>query len=134
MTPQLEEALRLLRLAERDRAVFEVITTAGDIVHFAAGFHAQQAVEKALKALLCARDIDFPRTHDLENLANRLAANGPALPVAVTSLRALTPYAVDFRYDDEPIYMLTEEDMRDIIRQVLACTAAELELLTRDTS
>lgn len=67
MTPQREEAQRLLRLAERDREAFEVLASAGDKAHAAAGFQAQQATEKALKALLCLRDIDFPRTHDLEN-------------------------------------------------------------------
>ncbi|MBK7422896.1 MAG: HEPN domain-containing protein [Propionivibrio sp.] len=81
MTPQLEEALRLLRLAERDRDVFEILAGYGDNVYAAAGFHAQQAVEKALKALLCFRDIDFPRTHDLESLINRLDGTGPVLPL-----------------------------------------------------
>ena len=31
-------------------------------------FHAQQAVEKYLKAFLIYHDIDFPRTHDLDYL------------------------------------------------------------------
>ncbi|MFZ4537525.1 hypothetical protein [Propionivibrio sp.] len=44
MTPQFEEALRLLRLAERDRDVFEILAGRGDNAHAAAGFHAQQAV------------------------------------------------------------------------------------------
>lgn len=79
MTPQLEEALRLLRLAQRDRDVFEILAGCGDNVHAAAGFHAQQAVEKAL---LCFRDIDFPRTHDLESLINRLAESGSVPPYA----------------------------------------------------
>jgi HEPN domain-containing protein len=98
MTPQLDEALRLLRLAERDRDVFEILAgfVATGTAHAAAGFHAQQAVEKALKALLCLRDIDFPRTHDLESLINRLAGSGSIPPYAASHLRPLTPYAVDF--------------------------------------
>jgi HEPN domain-containing protein len=31
-------------------------------------FHAQQAVEKYLKAFLAFNDVDFPRTHDLDYL------------------------------------------------------------------
>ncbi len=35
-------------------------------------FHAQQCVEKYLKALLVLRRCDFPRTHDLERLRDLL--------------------------------------------------------------
>ncbi|MBA3902394.1 MAG: hypothetical protein C0522_01765 [Rhodocyclaceae bacterium] len=126
MTPQHEEALRLLRLAQRDHDAFVVLAAAGPAIHAVAGFHAQQSVEKALKALLCLCDADFPRTHDLELLANRLAATGRALPVDATRLRALTPYAVDFRYDDDPARLLTEADMRDIVQGVLAFVSAEI--------
>lgn len=128
MTPQREEALRLLRLAQRDQETFEILAAAGDNAHAATGFHAQQAVEKALKALLCLRDIDFPRTHDLESLLNRLADSGPLPPVSTTRLRPLTPYAVDFRYDDEVVRLLTESDMRSLIADTLNFVAAELDV------
>ena len=36
------------------------------------GFHAQQCAEKYLKALLTARGIDFPKTHDLGELVARI--------------------------------------------------------------
>jgi len=35
-------------------------------------FHAQQCVEKYLKALLTLREIDFPKIHDLEELVARV--------------------------------------------------------------
>ena len=126
MTPQREEAGRLLRMAERDREVFEILAASGGKAHAAAGFHAQQAVEKALKALLCLRDIDFPRTHDLENLLNRLAGSGLVPPVSPTQLRPLTPYAVDFRYDDEPVRLLSESEMRSLVALVMGFVAGEL--------
>lgn len=128
MTPQLEEALRLLRLAERDRDAFEVLAASGGKAHAAAGFFAQQAIEKALKALLCFRDIDFPRTHDLENLFSRLAGSGPIPPYAGARLRALTPYAVDFRYDDEVVHLLAESDMRAFVMDTLNFVVGELGL------
>jgi HEPN domain-containing protein len=37
-------------------------------------FHAQQCVEKYLKAFLVVEDIDFPRTHDIERLVSLLPA------------------------------------------------------------
>ena len=119
MTPQCEEALRLLRLAKIDRDAFEVLAASGDAAHTVAGFHAQQAVEKALKALLCFRDIDFPRTHDLESLFSRLSGSGVLPPFEGARLRPLTPYAVDFRYDDEVSRLLTERDMRALIADTL---------------
>lgn len=40
------------------------------------GFHAQQAVEKALKAWLSSMQIPFPFTHDLSLLLNKLDEQG----------------------------------------------------------
>ena len=123
MTPQREEAQRLLRLAVRDREAFEILAASGGKAHSAAGFHAQQAVEKAL---LCLMDIDFPRTHDLENLLNRLAGSGPVPTVSPAQLRPLTPYAVDFRYDDESVQLLPESEMRSLVAVVIGFVVGEL--------
>ena len=43
-------------------------------------FHAQQAAEKALKAVLIHRNVDFPFTHDLEELLDTLDETDIALP------------------------------------------------------
>jgi HEPN domain-containing protein len=126
MTPQLEEAQRLLRLAERDRETFEILANSDKRSHAAAGFHAQQAVEKALKALLCLRDLDFPRTHDLETLLALLSNSGTTPPVALAEVRPLTPYAVDFRYDDEIAALLNTAEMRSITERALAFAACEI--------
>jgi len=69
-------------------------------------FHAQQAVEKALKALLTINQVDFRRTHDLEELATLVADVGLALPCAAREFRRLNPFAVDFRYDDKAIALM----------------------------
>lgn len=55
--------------ANEDIAVIENLSESG--IEFYASticFHAQQAVEKFLKAFLIFHNIDFPRTHDLEFL------------------------------------------------------------------
>ena len=126
MTPQLEEARRLLRMAERDCEAFEILANADKRTHAAAGFHAQQAVEKALKALLCLRDIDFPRTHDLESLLAYLTTSGALPPVTATDLRPLTPYAVDFRYDDEIASLMTADAMRELVKKMIAFAASQI--------
>ncbi len=61
-------------------------------------FHAQQAVEKAIKAILLFCKIDFPLTHDIEELVDLLTNAGISLPQEVLEAGVLTPYAVETRY------------------------------------
>ena len=42
-------------------------------------FHAQQAAEKAIKALLIQRGVDFPYVHDLARLLDLLQGENPDL-------------------------------------------------------
>jgi len=64
---------------------------------WAACFHAQQAGEKAVKAFLVARGIDFPKTHDLARLSGLVPA-GPAIPTSRRDLEWLTYFATAGRY------------------------------------
>jgi HEPN domain-containing protein len=41
-----------------------------DVPHHVADFLAQQAIEKALKAVLTARDLPFERSHDIDYLCD----------------------------------------------------------------
>mgnify|MGYP002780482588 CR=1 FL=1 len=66
--------------------------------YFAAAFHAQQAAEKLLKALLIRHQVPFPKTHDIERLLRLLAAVEPGLLQELTEAVNLTPYGVEFRY------------------------------------
>lgn len=63
------------------------------------GFHAQQAAEKALKAMLERRSIDYPYTHDLARLLKLLEGPGGA-PATRDDMLALTPWATESRYGD----------------------------------
>jgi len=64
-------------------------------------FHAQQCVEKLMKALLTHLGIVPPRTHDLTELDRLLAPVCPQWSWPVHELRFLTRAAVDFRYPGE---------------------------------
>ncbi|MCU0913712.1 MAG: HEPN domain-containing protein [Planctomycetes bacterium] len=66
------------------------------------GFHVQQAVEKALKAWLCAVGAPFPKTHDLDELGILLEAAGPKIPESLSALLEFTDFAVAFRYEAFP--------------------------------
>jgi HEPN domain-containing protein/predicted nucleotidyltransferase len=61
-------------------------------------FQAQQAAEKAVKAVLVAHGIIAPHTHDLAALLRRLEAPGVDIPTVVADARALTVFAVEARY------------------------------------
>jgi HEPN domain-containing protein len=119
MTPRLEEALRLLRLAGRDRDTFDLLFPLERADPVVLGFHAQQAVEKALKAALVHSGGDLLRTHDLVALGHEVAARGRALPVSLESLRALNPFAVEYRYDDESAPSLSRKAMAATLAAVV---------------
>ena len=61
-------------------------------------FQAQQATEKALKALLLQRGVRFPRTHSLAVLISLLEQAGEQVSEHIRDATRLTDYAVDARY------------------------------------
>jgi HEPN domain-containing protein len=68
---------------------------------YGATFHAQQCVEKYIKALLVARGLAFPRTHDLVALTDLCLQGGIIIPVEQEALDLLAAYAVQVRYPGE---------------------------------
>lgn len=85
-------------------------------------FHAQQAVEKAFKAVLLARKVDFPFTHDIEELISVFEQSGEELPPELQDAGMLTPYAVESRY---PGYwgQISEADVRGAVTLAEKATA-----------
>ena len=99
MKRPLDLARRFLELADRDIRTFQLLAATPDSDDQAVGFHAQQSIEKCIKAVLSAHEIAFRKTHDLVELVDLLRDNGENLPPDVESLDALNPYAVILRYD-----------------------------------
>lgn len=64
-------------------------------------FHAQQAVEKALKALLTVRQITFPKIHDLVRLLDIITPTFPAMESYREAFSELSEYSVEVRYPDD---------------------------------
>lgn len=95
-----ELAHLLLRKAERDLAVARLAAADSGQHDEAIGFHAQQAVEKALKAVLAFLELPSPRTHDLTYLVELLDTNGIDVPAMIAEPEWLSPWAVTTRYDD----------------------------------
>lgn len=88
-------------------------------------FHAQQAVEKSLKAILALYDIDYPRRHDLGELLNLTVPLAPQIAPLEDRILRMTPYAVEARYDDAFDPLLLEAGQA-------FDTANEVYQLTRD--
>ncbi|MBC7376015.1 MAG: HEPN domain-containing protein [Burkholderiaceae bacterium] len=119
MTPALEEAQRLLRLALRDSDTFDLLLPLAKAPMAALGFHAQQAVEKALKAVCTLRKLEVRRTHDLAALAQALVVDGITLPFSLDEFRALNPFAVEYRYDDEITSSMTREELNNTLTKII---------------
>lgn len=79
-------------------------------------FHAQQAAEKALKAVYQHHRWSFRYTHDLEELISGLKEKGLDLPPDVIEADALTGFAWEARYPGfgEPV---TKEEYEEALQQ-----------------
>jgi len=96
---QVEYAEILLRRATDDAHACRVLVSETEVGDSIIGFHAQQAVEKALKVALVLADSELPRTHDLELLVEQVEGARTKVPGELSSTEWLTPWAAEFRYD-----------------------------------
>ncbi len=95
----------------------------------AAGFHAQQSIEKYLKAILQLKSIRFEKVHDLLALMKLCLPIVPELEMHKELLSYLNPFAVVFRYPGESA---TREEalqaikamktLKPILRKILGLT------------
>ena len=111
-------AILFLSKASQDELILDKLLDDYDIADEVWGFHAQQAAEKLLKSLLSSHSIRFRKTHDVAELMDILSDLGIPLPDTLTEIRILTPFAVEYRYDDicfEDDESLDRADVREII-------------------
>lgn len=110
------------RTAERD---LRLARAALDIEPSLATFHAQQAAEKAIKAVLVAITDDHPRTHTAGRLVRELRRHDPSITDDLErDAAALDLFYLTSRYPDT----IGDEDPGDVIARedgTLALTRAE---------
>ena len=77
-------------------------------------FHAQQAAEKALKAVILRHGWSFRYVHDLEELIAEIKRHGESVPKRVEKCVALTGFASEARYPGlgEPV---TEAERQEAV-------------------
>jgi HEPN domain-containing protein len=64
-------------------------------------FHAEQCIEKYLKARLVEAGIVFPKTHDLSKILDLASPLEPLWETWRSDLDLLTSFAVEYRYPGE---------------------------------
>lgn len=100
-TPEGRKLARVLvRKAEGDAKAMRFLASNPEIDDEAIGFHAQQAVEKWIKAVMASAGLPEERTHDLGGLLDILAAAGIEAPPGSDQLDFLTGFAVPLRYEE----------------------------------
>ena len=122
-----------LRKADDDIAVAERLLS--DEVAFpnAVTFHCQQAAEKYIKAFLVWYEIDFPKTHDLEELLDLAETSNRDLAASLRNVIVLTPYGVELRYPgDRPD--ATPDEAREAVKLARQVRDAILPLLQREST
>ena len=95
--------LELARVVRPDEVLFEGLC-----------FHAQQAAEKALKAVLIAKGVPPPKTHNIRTLLDLLPQEVIA-PQGIEDAASLTDYAVTSRYPGD-FESVDEEEYKETVR------------------
>ena len=91
-------------------------------------FEAQQAAEKALKAVCVRHNLDFPKTHSLVLLMDILETGGVQIPSEVKAADVLTGYAVQARYPGwgEEVTEAEYQRVLEVARQVVSWAESTL--------
>jgi len=71
-----DHALQMLEMAKKDHHALANMLDAESFSEEVFGFHAQQSIEKALKALIASRALAYPKSHDLSALVKLLEDHG----------------------------------------------------------
>ena len=91
-------------------------------------FHCQQAVEKYLKALLVQRQVEFPKTHDIAKLLDRVATVNADIAESLRDADVLTPFGVEARYPSDAPEVLQGGEIEAIGMARLVRTAVMISL------
>ena len=118
--------LEWIQKAEGDYTIMHQNYRSSNPIHDAICFHAQQCIEKYLKAWLQEANIPFTRTHDLERLLSLIIPTLPDWEAWQADFSTISEHAVDFRY---PGKAATAADVQDAIRTCVRVRRAVREQL-----
>lgn len=121
-----ESVQQWIKKAKGDLRSAQLLPAADPPESDAVAFHAQQAVEKYLKAYLVHLGVNPPRTHDLITLFDLIAPHDDRLEPLRESARPLGPLAVQVRY---PFADATVDEAREALRLAEEISTAIRKLL-----
>ena len=124
----LDNAIEWLRRAKSNLARAKVGKVSEDILYEDLCFDAQQAAEKAFKAVCIINDIRFKKAHDISYLIELLENGNITVPERLQKAKILTDYAVETRYpgDYPPVDENTFKDALEIAEVVVSWVETEL--------
>ena len=102
-----------LKIAEEDFKAAQSLLRHKTPLARIASFHAQQCIEKYLKAVLITYGGYVIKTHNLQELFDACVAEGVSLALDAVELKTLSDYAVQARY---PSKNLTVDEAREAVR------------------
>lgn len=108
----------LLRKAAEDEAGVRALIDRLDVSDTLIGFHAQQAVEKLIKAVLGQRGVRYPFTHDIALLIDLARQADIEVDFPTDEAIDLTGWGAVFRYSDEIDEPLDRAAAADLIEAV----------------
>ena len=119
-----------IQKAEADFATLEREVAVADRPNYdGICFHAQQCIEKYLKAVLCEANITFGKTHDLVALLDTTLEINPSWESMREDLAYLSDFAVAYRYPGESADQASAQNAwgrcvrtRGKLRQYFGCT------------
>ena len=109
----------------------------GEFTSFeSAAFHAQQAVEKFIKALLVRHQVEFPKTHNISMLKSLVEKVDSKLARQLAPMETLTAYGVEYRYPGiyEPVSKKQGEEALGLANQARDLILAKLESYLKEKS
>jgi HEPN domain-containing protein/predicted nucleotidyltransferase len=120
--------------AERELGDLEALIETPRSSQEAIGFHAQQAIENALKGWISALDDDYRNTHDLANLAAIVRRHPEETDThAGERLAWLTEYAVTYRYHGAQVEMDDRFELFFAVTETVEAIIARIRELTGTT-
>ena len=120
--------LEWVEKAEEDYHLAQLAQQSSRPFHNSICFHAQQCIEKYIKAWLQEVNIPVPRTHNLEELLALIVPRLPAWAQWYPDFKIITAYAVDSRYPGDPAIAENTEHATRVCDAVRPAIRSSLKL------
>lgn len=112
--------LAIIRFPKREEGLYRIFC-----------FHAQQSVEKSIKAVLVYLGIEFPKIHQIEKLIDLLPISIARPSELIQSIK-LSPFATVYRYPSEE-EEITKEEMEEALNLAESVFAWATDIITKLT-